>query len=51
MSAAMKKARLPETIHSTPNANPHLWTKSRTQNLVINKCKVRRRGTDINFGV
>ena len=49
MSAAMKKARLPETIQSTPNANPHLWTNSRTLNLVMNIFVIQGRGTDINL--
>ena len=51
MSAAMKKARLPETNQITnlnESAKPHLWTNSRTQdgtNTHARARSVKRRGT------
>lgn len=45
----MKKARLPESIHNTPNAKPHLWTNSRTKKLARILDKLPGRGTDINY--
>jgi hypothetical protein len=47
MSAAMKKARPPETIHSQPNANPHLWTNQPDAEA---REGFKGRGTDINLG-